>query len=160
MIAIDDIIGISGTKREVLIGKVLLIASALLSIASGFTTFFGLSEYFPFIISFFVTIGIQSLLFATSWRIGSDYKVGKFSTYTVLIFFVTLSSSIFFSYSSILDKIYNKENRQKDEIFFSQKESIKIVDGLKSEIQNSFNLDSLSKQPPLKTEALDFRLAP
>lgn len=154
MITIDDIIGISGTKREVLVGKVLLIASALLSIASGFTTFFGLSEYFPFIISLFVTIGIQSLLFATSWRIGSDYKVGQFSTYTILIFFITLSSSVFFSYSSILNKIYNKENRQKDEIIYSQKESIKIVSDLKSEILNSFSLDSLNKV--VSNEILDW----
>jgi len=140
---IDNLIGITGSSRQRFIGMILLGASTILSVASGFTTLGGLLEYLPFIIAFLVTLGIQSLLFAVCWRIGSDLKVGQTKLLMWLILIVTMGTSIFFSYSSLLDTIYSKEMRKEDEIKFAQRECADIVNEIKKDIISTFNPDSL-----------------
>lgn len=140
---IESFIGISGTKKQSQVGWLLFIASTILTLASGYTTFNGLTEYVPSAVAIFITIGIQSLLFVSSWKIGSDRLIGEYSLVTWLIFIITLLTSVFFSYSSLLDLIFKPEDRIENELKFAQRESVLLIDNLKTLVLNETNKDSL-----------------
>lgn len=141
--SLESFIGISGTKKQSQIGWLLFVASAILTLASGYTTYNGLTEYVPNLIAIFITLGIQSLLFVSSWKIGSDRLIGEYSSVTWVIFVITLATSVFFSYSSLLDLIFTTEDRIENELRYAQKESILIVDDLRQLVINEANTDSL-----------------
>lgn len=114
---INSLLGIGfDSKRELMLVKILVISTLLLSLASGYTTYSGLLQYVPSIIAFLVTVAIQGLLFTTSWRIGTVMSSDTFKVSFLIIYLITMLTSVFFSYSALLDHIYTPENRKKEEL--------------------------------------------
>lgn len=103
-----------GAGTDKAIATVLVIASILLSIASGYTTFHGLAQYTPEFIAFLIMLGVQGLLFGVSWKLGQLYVVREINPAMWTIWFITVFVSIFFSYSSLLDSVYSKEERREN----------------------------------------------
>ncbi len=114
---LNSLFGVSyDSKGEQSLTVVLVISSFLLTIASGYTTIVGLFEYVPVIIGWILGIGIQGLLFATAWRIGVSIVSQNMKLSLLLIFLFTMFTSVFFSYTALLDVIYKPEYRENDEI--------------------------------------------
>jgi len=103
-----------GAGTDKAIATVLVTASILLSIASGYTTFHGLVQYTPEFIAFLIMLGVQGLLFGVSWKLGQLYVVREINPAMWTIWFITAFVSIFFSYSSLLDSVYSKEERKEN----------------------------------------------
>jgi len=89
----------------------LFLGSVLLSIVSFFTTFAGMLDFMPvWIFSAFITFAVQALLFVTSWRLGF-MVAGKepIAWLDTGVFVVCFCTSVFFSFSSLFNYIYNPE---------------------------------------------------
>lgn len=92
----------------------LILASLLLSVASFYTTWVGITPFVQYtIFAAFITVGIQSLLLVTSWRIGFMFA-GKepLSVVEILVFMVCLTLSVFFSFNSLFNVIFIAERQQ------------------------------------------------
>jgi hypothetical protein len=131
--------------RENTLTLILFTSSIFLGLASLYTTFWGLNQYVHPIIALFIALGLNGLLFAVSWRIGVNLISGTLKPSLALIFFITLSTSVFFSYSSLLDTIYSKETRKRDELHRSKIKGEQLTSQLtqlvyeKSNFMNSAN---------------------
>jgi hypothetical protein len=86
----------------------LLVSSILLSVASFYTTYVGMSGFVAYsIVAAFITLGIQSLLFVTSWRIGfmlADKEPLAWDE--LIVFLVCFILSVFFSFVSLFDVVF------------------------------------------------------
>ncbi len=92
----------------------LFVASILLSIASFYTTFVGITPFVEIpVFAFFITSAIQSLLFVVSWRIGFMFA-GKedVAGVDIGVFLVCFFLSVFFSFNSLFNVIFVKERQQ------------------------------------------------
>lgn len=92
----------------------LFLASILLSIASFWTTLIGIKPFVTYwVIAFFITAAIQSLLFVVSWRLGF-MVAGKENVagVDVLVFLVCFTLSVFFSFSSLFNVIFAGDQQQ------------------------------------------------
>lgn len=116
-----------GTQSEKSTLAIAILSSILLSIASGYTTFQGLLSYTPWIVALFLTIGIQGMLFAVSWRMAFAAASKEYSIPLFLIFLVTIGVSVFFSYSSLLTVVYEKDTRKQDRDYLATAEARKIL---------------------------------
>lgn len=86
----------------------LFVASVLLSVASFYTTYVGITPFVALpVFAFFITLAIQSLLFVVSWRLGFMYA-GKEGVAGVdlLVFAVCFTLSVFFSFNSLFNVIF------------------------------------------------------
>ncbi|TVQ85351.1 MAG: hypothetical protein EA400_15795 [Chromatiaceae bacterium] len=91
----------------------LFVASVLLSIASFWTTYIGITPFVGVaVFAFFITAAIQSLLFVVSWRLGFMFA-GKEGVAKVdlLVFLVTFTLSVFFSFNALFNVIFAEELR-------------------------------------------------
>jgi hypothetical protein len=104
------------SDRERSLNKTLVVATVFLTIASGYTTWVGLDAYVPGLIAFFLTIGLQGLVFASSWRLGASINTRAFRVPLLIIFIVTVAISVFFSYSALLDTVYRPKARERDQL--------------------------------------------
>lgn len=129
-----------GTGSDKATATVLVLASIFLSVASGYTTYSGLTQYTPSIISGLITLGVQGLLFGVSWRLGKLYIAGEISPAMWSIWAVTMLVSVFFSYSSLFSTVYSqderKENRKISSITVVSSILRKLDDSLKSEFSD------------------------
>lgn len=92
----------------------LIVASLLLSIASFYTTWVGITPFVQYtVFGAFITVGIQALLLVTAWRIGFMFA-GKepLSVVEILVFVVCLTLSVFFSFNSLFNVIFVTERQQ------------------------------------------------
>jgi len=125
---IDKALNVSYRSRKEKSWQVgLVFFSILLSIASGYTTFSGLSELFFGPFALLATFGIQGLLYTSSWRIGVVRHQNKINFNLILIFSFTVASSIFFSWVDILDSIYKEDSRRNDELNYSISKSNEML---------------------------------
>jgi hypothetical protein len=138
--------GVYDSGREKALSAFLLIASVFLSVASGYTTFVGLNQYIPAFFAFLMALGLHTLLFASSWRIGVMLFSDSFKIWLPLIFLVTLTISVFFSYSALLDGIYDKPTRERDEIQRSKIRSEKLVTELTQLVRARSDYENTAKQ--------------
>lgn len=122
------------SKRESSLTRILIVSTIFLSIASGFTTYIGLTQYVPPIIALLMTIAIQGLLFTASWRIGATLSASKFKFSLLIIYFTTMLTSVFFSYSALLDKIYSPDSRIRDELDRARITSNNIINSLTTDL--------------------------
>jgi hypothetical protein len=92
----------------------LLVSSILLSVASFYTTFAGMSHFVAYsIIAAFITLGIQTLLFVTSWRIGfmlADKEPMAWDE--LLVFLVCFLLSVYFSFVSLFDVVFAEPQQE------------------------------------------------
>lgn len=91
----------------------LFIASVLLSIASFWTTYIGITPFVGVaVFAFFITAAIQSLLFVVCWRLGFMFA-GKegLAKVDLLVFLVTFALSVFFSFNALFNVIFAEELR-------------------------------------------------
>ena len=104
-------------------------ASVLLSIASFYTTFAGLTPFVDhWVFAFFITAAIQSLLFVVSWRIGFMYA-GKepVSPVDLGVFLVTFGLSVFFSFNSLYNVVFSEGQQLEMNLRAVQDGSIKAI---------------------------------
>lgn len=94
----------------------LLASTGFLSLASAYTTWVGLCEYLPGFIAFLLTLGVQGLLYASSWRLGGSLNTRAFRPSLLVIFSLTMATSVFFSYSALLNTVYQPAARQRDQL--------------------------------------------
>ncbi|HXA19325.1 MAG TPA: hypothetical protein VN380_20205 [Thermoanaerobaculia bacterium] len=104
------------SDRERSLNKTLVVATIFLTIASGYTTWVGLDAYVPGLIAFFLTLGLQGLVFASSWRLGASINTRAFRIPLLIIFVVTVVTSVFFSYAALLDNVYRPKAREHDQL--------------------------------------------
>jgi hypothetical protein len=92
----------------------LLVSSILLSVASFYTTFAGMSYFVAYsIVAAFITLGIQTLLFVTSWRIGfmlADKEPMAWDE--LMVFLVCFLLSVFFSFVSLFDVVFAEPQQE------------------------------------------------
>lgn len=115
----------------------LIISSISLTIASGATTFFGIEEYTNATVAVFTTIGIQGLLFSTSWKLGHSFKNRETSASLMIIYLICLTVSVFFSYSSLFQRVYSDEERLMNRDTIARSVAMGIIPGIKRDISNS-----------------------
>jgi len=89
----------------------------MLSMATGFTTFYGLSHFIVSWIALIITVAIQSIIVISSLEIaGIHWKANKFRFFSVLVsLLVAVSASITFSYFKFYE-ISQKETIQIDRL--------------------------------------------
>ncbi|HBY01433.1 MAG TPA: hypothetical protein DEG92_02645 [Rikenellaceae bacterium] len=119
-------------------GTILVTSSILLTFASGYTTFCGLLEYVQTFIAVLVTIGIQGLLFASSWRLGAGL-LQNFKISVIFIFFITMIVSVFFSYSDLLNKMFSPEDRRRLQIERATEQASNIIYDVRLKIEDELN---------------------
>lgn len=95
-----------------LISTLLILASIMLTVVSFTTTYQGLHIYFTdWYYAAMAALAIQTLLFATSWRIGAALA-SKFFSFSLLgIYLVTMLVSVFFSYVAFFESIHPQAKR-------------------------------------------------
>ncbi len=126
------------SKREKSFGYYLGIVSFLITVASAYTTYIGINYFIShWIPCLFLTIGIQGILFATSWRIGEGINQEKVPPYLIISYLITFILSAFFSYSALLDQIYEKSRRQQDEYNRSIKQALVITSKVSDRIETN-----------------------
>lgn len=133
-----------GTGSDKATATVLVIASIFLSFASGYTTFSGLTQYTPRVIAFLITLGVQGLLFGVSWRLGKLYVAGEISPAMWSVWFVTMLVSVFFSYSSLFETVYSKEERKENSEIASKTIGGKILTKLDEDLKSEFSSKKLN----------------
>jgi len=129
----------------------LFVGSLFLSFASFFTTFGGMLQFMPiYIITFFITFAVQSVLFVTSWRIGFMFADKEpISWLDLIIFAICFSISVFFSFSSLFDYIYKPEIEQKTSltrVHDTVEESINELEIFNAQRQKDLVKDLLSQK--------------
>ncbi|MBX7227940.1 MAG: hypothetical protein K1X55_18040 [Chitinophagales bacterium] len=129
-----------GSKKEKTSYIFLRLSAIALTIASGYTTFEGFLQYTPFLVAILLTVGVQGLLFASVWKIGSAIKSNRLRPMIVVIFSIAMLVSVFFSYSSLLEVIYEKKVRVSDEIVRKQNEVTEIVSLVKDSISGRIDI--------------------
>ena len=116
----------------------LIIASILLSIASGVTTALGMVQFMNiFIVSVFITFGVQSVLLVTSWKLGYALitkKPLKAMLPFIFAFFMTAYISMFFSFAALFGFIYDKESQNTANLAASQSEVEEVLASVHEEI--------------------------
>lgn len=92
----------------------LLVASVLLSVASFYTTYDGMSAFLEYaVFAAFVTLGIQSLLFVTSWRLGFMFADKEPLAWgELIVFLVCFCLSVVFSFASLFDVVFAKPQQE------------------------------------------------
>ena len=137
-----------GTNTEKATIIILVVSSLLLTGASGYTTYSGLLEYTHPFIAFIITTGIQSLLFASSWRLGYLFVIKEMNYSIIFIWLITLSVSVFFSFSSLFKIIYENEKSSHSDIY-AAKEVRKILFELNNKnivnFESDFERDTFSE---------------
>ena len=135
----------------------LLLASILLSIASGVTTSLGMYQFMKiFIISVFITFGVQAVLLVTSWKLGYAIATKK-SLKTMLpfifAFFMTAFISMFFSFASLFDFIYDKEAANTANLAAAQSKVEEIITQVREDIieQRKETIPALLNSPAYQT---------
>lgn len=115
--------------------KLAAFASVLLSVGSGITTFNGLLYYVDVVLATIITIGIQSLLLISAWQIHSDRldRMTKLSFGFAMA--LTMLISVFFSYSDLLDGIYQPEARVGNEVQRVRSEAYTIIEPLREDLE-------------------------
>jgi len=129
-----------GSQKEKTTYVFLRFSAIALTIASGYTTFQGFTQYTPFFIALLLTIGVQGLLYSSSWKIGSAIKSHNLKFLKVVIFLFTMLTSVFFSYSSLLEVVYKKDLRLSDELTDKQNQVATAISSIKDSISNKINL--------------------
>lgn len=138
-----SLIGVAyDSNRERSLSAVLLISSLFLTIASGYTTFQGMKEYVPTFIALLMTLGVQGLLFAVSWRIGVALVTDRFKYSLFLIYTIAVITSVFFSYSSLLNVIYKPSERKIDELERSKHEALTLTSQIINRIKVGSDYDN------------------
>jgi len=126
-----------GSSSDKTLTIVLVTASLLLSIASGYTTYQGLTQYSYGLIAFIITLGIQGLLFASSWKLGQAFVIKDYNLFLIAIWFMAMVASVFFSYSSLFEHIYKTEEREHNRDIVAATESQKILSHLNRQLQTN-----------------------
>jgi hypothetical protein len=140
---VNSLLGVGyDSNREKSLSVVLIVSSLFLSIASGSTTFLGFCEYLHWFFALLLTFGLQGLLFVVSWRIGSAWIANKLKWQLIVIFLISLATSVFFSYTSLLNTVYSAEQRKSDELQDSKMTAYNLVIKLKDVLQNKTNYES------------------
>ncbi len=140
---LNSLLGVGyDSNKEKSLSVVLIISSLFLSIASGSTTFLGFREYIHWSFSLLMTLGLQGLLFVVSWRIGSAWIANKLKWQLILIYLIAFSTSVFFSYSSLLNTVYSPKQRNIDEIQDSKILAFNLVLKLKEVIKAKTNYEN------------------
>lgn len=84
-------------------------AKFLLTLVSGYNTYFGLSEMMPRIFALSAMLGVQTLLFATASRVTTVVRIGRSVKATLSIYIITATASIFFAFLSVDGYLNNPE---------------------------------------------------
>jgi hypothetical protein len=114
---VESLLGLGyDSEREASLSKALVIATVFLALGSAYTTWVGLSQYVPGFVAGLLTVGVQGLLFASAWRLGGSLNTRAFRPSLALIFLVTLTTSVFFSYSALLETVYGLDARERDQM--------------------------------------------
>lgn len=128
-----------GSGSEKATATVLVLASVFLSIASGYTTYSGLTQYTPPFIAGLITLGVQGLLFGVSWRLGKLYIAGEINPAMWVIWFVTMLVSVFFSYSSLFSTVFSEEQRKENREISSITVGSNILRNLDEDLKNEYS---------------------
>ncbi len=119
----------------------LFIASVLLSIASFYTTFVGLTPFVAhWIFAFFITAAIQSLLFVVSWRLGfmlaDKESVAKID---VGVFVVCFTLSVFFSFNSLFNVMFGEERQQEASLGRARDGAVEVVNDAEQRLKSQLD---------------------
>src|SRR5436305_159694 len=104
------------SKRERSLNKALVVSTLFLKLGSGYTTWAGLYQYVPWLVALLITLAIQGLLFASSWRLGASMYSRNFKISLLVIYLITMATSVFFSYSGLLERVYTPSRRESDQL--------------------------------------------
>jgi hypothetical protein len=141
----SSLLGIREEKgKETTFSYILLASSVFLGLASLYTTFWGISQYVHWIVAIFIALGLNGLLFVTSWRIGVDYISETLRPSMAVVFIITLTISVFFSYSALLDTIYNPKARNRDELHRAKMTGEQITSRLSDLVYKVSDYNSLA----------------
>lgn len=141
-----------GSKKEKATQLFLRLSAITLTLASGYTTFNGFSQYTPFFIALLLTLGVQGLLYSSAWKIGSAIRSNNLKILQVVIFSVTMVVSVFFSYASLLEVIYKKELRLEDELTDRQNQVATAISSIKDSI--SYKVDLTKTYDDFKSQLI------
>lgn len=133
-----------GSGSDKATATVLVLASVFLSIASGYTTYSGLTQYTPSIIAGLITLGVQGLLFGVSWRLGKLYIAGEINPAMWAIWAVTMLVSVFFSYSSLFSTVYSENERAENRDIASITIGNSMLRSIENDLQDEFSNKKLS----------------
>lgn len=126
------------SERERSLSYTLVASTIFLTLASGYTTWLGLCEYLPGFVAFLLTLGIQGLLYGAAWRLGGSLNTRAFRTSLLVIYLVTMFTSVFFSYSALLDTVYRPKFRQRDQLNRARLEATALDADLSSRLDSEF----------------------
>ncbi|MCB2264242.1 MAG: hypothetical protein LGR52_15080 [Candidatus Thiosymbion ectosymbiont of Robbea hypermnestra] len=110
----------------------LFVSSILLSLASFYTTYEGITPFVRFaIVALFITTAIQSLLFVVSWRLGFMFA-GKedIARVDIGVFVVCFLLSVFFSFNSLFNMIFVEERQQQASLGRTRDGATAVVDNV------------------------------
>lgn len=139
---ISSLLGVGyDSDREKALSLVLFISSLLLACASLYTTFVGLHQYVPAVIALLIALGMNGLLYAASWRLGVMFISNQLKPALPVIFICTFAASVFFSYSALLDSIYDKSSRERDELRRSKVQAEKLGQHLTQLLKRNSDYD-------------------
>jgi hypothetical protein len=128
------------SDRERSLSYTLVVSTLFITFASGYTTWLGLCEYLPRFVALLLTLGIQGLLYAASWRLGGSLNTRAFRLPLLVIYLVTALTSIFFSYSALLDAVYRPAQRQRDQLQRAQIEATDLDVEISSRLDSEFQV--------------------
>lgn len=140
-----DLQRLADRRRHKLFSNVQLmfVASIVLSVASYYTTFLGMSQYVAkdeWWLAAAITFGLQSIMFATAWiaaeALGTSLRA--FFVY-LMIYCLCALVSIFFSFSSLFNSIFDETQRDLVNSSYMRKFYQESVLGLESELDQQIN---------------------
>lgn len=149
------------------------ITSLALSLASGWTTFEGMTNFTRSpVLCFLITFGVQGIMLVSSWMIGETLVpvknkneeaekkrpmvsaiLGPLSIFKVwmiwVVFFFAMAISVFFSFDSLFSSIFSNEERQRAGEIRAQNQVSGVLTDLKKRVeQRKFEaIDTLVKAP-------------
>ena len=102
-------------RRRFTTVQLMFVASVVLSVASYYTTYLGLTQYVApedWWLAAAITFGLQAIMFATAW-IASEALTSSVRAFLVylMIYILCAAVSIFFSFSSLFNSIFDENQR-------------------------------------------------
>jgi hypothetical protein len=137
--SLSDLIFGSKSRRSIEYSAV--IAAFILSLASGYTTYQGLTEFTVPVIAFLLTFGMQGMMLASSVKIADSAAERKVNKGMLVVYLITMSTSVFFSFISLYSEIYKgQEKKNNDKLYFLSKVN-EIKGHIKNDIMKASSID-------------------
>lgn len=125
------------SRGEQSLAIVLVVASFMLTIASGYTTISGLVEYIWLPFAILIGLGVQGLLFAVSWRIGTVTLSEHFPKSLFIIYIITMTISVFFSYTALFGVIYTDNQRKNENLNNAISDGLEIISSYTQKLEEA-----------------------